>query len=417
MIENQPNKGLKFFGKWIVTPLFAIGSSIITTIAVSSLPAFAGFSIPLMMAILAATFLAEVMFNIYLFKDSVPETLLELSSGNIFRNQSSLKKIMLGLGIFCALGGGLSLGALTYISGVTAFTAVLGLLSLSVPFLAMTSAALLAVMGLFAITGLFIKWIGHAIKNDLHKQIPSFFTEIFTRDLRKHIAQQILEGVFKLLFTGIFIALTVVGSIAILGTMQKGLYNFLSLIPKANVLAVKIASGVISYGLMGIARTPWVLQSLCNVSYVIGDWTGKKIYGGIVAITKLFKKEQQLPNVYDNSNHTEEGAISSIVKITAVLVHGFCFGALAKSGGGNVLASVLKTFKVPSSSASDLGQTAALVSGGMVAVGTSTFAFFPQLKPQNVEKVAAPNEENLGEDQYLFSRVRSNSTITPQDGL
>lgn len=260
---------LRLFGQWFVTPTFAIGSGLITAVAFSSISIIAGLALPWLIPTLALVFLAESAISIYLFKNSVPETLVAIFIESIFADLTPLKKAILGLGIFSAFGGGLALGALTYTSGVTAISAVLGLLSISCPPIGIAVAALLGIVGFIAFSSLLIKWIAKAVKTDIHLQIINYFKNILIRDMNKPLAQQILEGVFKLTFTFAIFALTIIGTIATLATMQKGLIQFLSLIPNANLLAVKIASGIISYGLMGGARLPWALSSVCSVFHLL----------------------------------------------------------------------------------------------------------------------------------------------------
>ena len=118
--------------------------------------------------------------SLYTFKTSVPDTLVGVFANNIFKGITATKRLILGIGIFSALGGGLAIGSLTYLSGVTAIGAVLSLLSLSIPPLGIAIASVLAATGFIAISSLFIKRIANAVKNDLHKKIGPFFKKIFT---------------------------------------------------------------------------------------------------------------------------------------------------------------------------------------------------------------------------------------------
>ena len=97
-------------------------------------------------------------------------------------------------------------------------------------------------------------------------------------DESKSLAQQVLENIFKFTFTVGIVAISIVGTIATLGTMHKGLVQFLSLIPAANVLAVQVAAGVIAFGLLAAARLPWVLQSVCGIFSWLGEKMGNYIY-------------------------------------------------------------------------------------------------------------------------------------------
>ena len=262
-VHTLKERRLRIFGKWFITPIYAIGHGLITTVAASGVVWLASLTLPWLIPILIAIFLAETLVSIYLFKDSVPETLVNIFLHNIFEGLSRPKQILLAMGLISAAGGGVALAALVYTSGMNAFTSILALFSISAPpVVLMITAGFLAAVAFFALSSLLIKWIRYAIKNDIHKKIAEFFQEILVRDPKKLLAQQILEGVFKLLFVFGIIAITVIGTIATLGTMQKGLFAFLALIPSANLLACKISSIIIAYALMGSSRLPWILQTI-----------------------------------------------------------------------------------------------------------------------------------------------------------
>lgn len=402
--DEQQHAGLRKFGKWVVTPFYAIGSSVITTVAVSALPWLAGLALPILIPILAAAFLAEGAVAAYLFKDSVPETLIAVfGARNIFKGLSTKQKIVLGLGMFAALGGGLSLAALTYTSGVTAIAAVLGLCSVAFPPIGIAVAGVLAVVAFVALSSLFVKWIAHAIKTDIHKQVAEFFKKIFTRDPSISLAQQALEGFFKVFFTVSIVAITIVGTIATLGTMQKGLTAFLGLIPSANQLACQVAAGIIAFGLMGSARLPLVMQSVCTVFSKIGEFVGNSIYKAGAGLG-LFPPVKPQPALVDAANiaakpseNKKSGSwFSTIAKVSAVLLHGISFGALAKSGGAAVITDIVKETHISTttSTAVDIGQTASMVSGGLMAGGIAGFTLF---LPKPVPKAVQPEEDKTFE--------------------
>jgi hypothetical protein len=403
-------KKLKFFGRWIVTPFYAIGSGTLTTVAVSSLSFIAGLALPYLIPILAVIFLAETIVSIYFFKDSVPETLSNLFVTNIFKNLSPIKRILLGIGLFSALGAGLSLGALTFTSGTVAVAAILGLASLSCPPVGMAIAGILALVGFIAITSLFIKWISNAIKNDIHKQIAAFFKTQFTRDRDKYLVQQILEVGFKFLFTSVFILLATVGTIATLGTMNKGLTTFLALIPNANLLAVKISGGIISYGLMGIARLPFVLHSLCSLTTKLGETVGKALFkAGQTLAIKLGIYHP--PHMGDETNNPQEEThidtkkvFGSIGKLIVIMAHSVSFGVLAKTGGGAVLSNIITDSKIPlpPGAIGPIGEYGSMVSAGTISACLGTFTLFkPKPSEENANNAGANNTTNplLQEEQ------------------
>lgn len=380
---------IRWFGKWCVTPSFAIGSGVITTVAVSSISVIAGLSLPWLIPILLFVFVAESTISVYLFKDAVPDTLAAVFIHDIFNDLSPVKKILLCLGIFAAVGGGFALAALTYTSAVAAVTAILGLFSVACPPVGIAVAAILAIVGFIAFTSLLVKWISTAIKNDMHIQALNFFKEIFTRDESKPLSQQILEGVFKLTFTAAIIAVSIVGTIATLGTMQKGLVEFLSLIPSANVLAVKIASGVIAFGLMGVARLPWALQSVCSVFSWLGEKAGQGIYLIACEIGKqldMYDDEIELSNLNANGQDDAlcETIVTPLLKTSAAIVHGLSFGAIAQSGGGKVLSEMMTDMQFPmDASTTDLvGQITSLATGTLMAIGIGAYSIFATPKKQ-----------------------------------
>lgn len=389
-------KALRGIGKWIITPFFAVGSGVITTVATSTFPFLYSLALPWLIPILATIFLAETAVSIYLFKEAVPETLTGLFVHNIFKDLSAAKKILLGLGLFSALGGGLALGALSYMSGITAIASAATLLSVAVPPVGLAVVALIAVVGFIAYASLLTKWIASAIKNDVHKQVFNYFKEIFTRDQAKPLAQQVLEGFFKLFFTTSILLITVVGTIATLGTLQKGLGAFFSLIPKANLFATQLSSSIITYGLMGVARLPWALQSVCTVFSDLGESLGRTIFRGLYACARVIGVSMQEPVISKKNN--DETGMSMAAKIFAVLVHGFSFGAIAKSGGGAVLSQTMTKMNIPLSPAiiEKTGQIASLTSGGSMAMGLSAFAFFYRKKQLPPSKFDSEDPELEG---------------------
>lgn len=382
---------LRKFGKLFITPIFSIGSGIITAVAVSALPFLVTLSLPWLIILLGAVFISETIVSIYLFKDSVPETLSSIFvTKNIFNNLSPRKKGLMGLGIFSALGGGFAVGALTYSSATAAISAILGLFSIACPPLGIAIAGVLGLVGLVAFTGLLVKWIDHAIRSDIHIRFINFFKETFTRNLEKPLSQQVLESFFKLLFVGTIVAVTVIGTVATLGTMQKGLTMFLSLIPKANQLAVMLASGLIAYLLMGAARLPWALQSACVAFARIGEKIGYGMYclAGIF-MQCAFSAAPSKKNIPAVQNEKGETWLGSLAKISAVLIHGFSFGAIAKSGGGQVLSDLQMDMHLAQSvvSANQVGQTASLISGGVMAGAIGAFTLFFKPAPKKGEKI------------------------------
>lgn len=410
-------KRLRLFGRWFITPFFAIGSGMITTVAFSSIAIIASLALPWLIPILALVFLAESAISIYLFKDSVPDTLSAIFITGIFKELSPIKKVLLSLGLFSALGGGLALGALTYTSGVTAISAVLGLASIAFPPFAIALAAVLGIVGCIAFASLLIKWISTAIKTDIHLQVIDFFKKMFTRDESKSLTQQILENIFKGLFTFSIIAVSIIGTIATLGTMQKGLIQFFSLIPQANLLAVKISSGIIAFGLMGIARLPWALQSVCSVFSLLGEMVGRLVYrvGCSVGSKMGVYTYPEAALAASNENTSDSSSWKSIsitlLKVSAVVVHGVSFGALAKSGGGKVISDLMTDLHFPldATTIEAVGEGASMVTGGMMAAGIGGFTLFANeirssgLKEPVIESTLTNRIDTSSQDKYDLS--------------
>jgi hypothetical protein len=385
---------LRRFGKWFITPVYAIGSGVITTVAVSGLSVLAGLALPWVIPILLGIFLAETLVNIYLFKNSVPRTLVDVFVNNIFSGQSFRKKILLGIGLFLALAGGVTLAGLAYTSALVAIGAIFTLLAIAAPPVAgIVIAGFLAIVAFFAFSSLLANWISMAVNKEFfRKEIADFFKEIFNRE-GKTRTQHILENFFKLLFTFSIIAITIVGTIATLGTMQKGLVSFLAQIPNANLLACKISSSIIAYALTGAARLPWVLSSVCSVFVNMGKSLGRMIFRAVALVIGKPLLSMAGSNSEEKIKSTESNKeiLSSFVKMMAVIVHGVSFGALAQSGGGEVLNNVMNNLKFPDA-IQGLGGEIAYGCGGIMAAGIGGKPlFFPTPdKTTNTQQPTTP---------------------------
>jgi len=372
---------LRGFGRYFITPLFAIGSAVITTLAVSSLAWVIALTQPWSALFLALVFLCETAVAIYFFKDSVPDTLAAIFIDGIFKNLSFLQKALLFLGILCAIAGGLALAALTYTSAIPAAVALFALVGLSCPaVVANLFAGILGVVGFIAYSGLLTNWIQKAIRTNLLTQVVGFFAAIFI-PAGKPIAQHVLESVLKLLFTAAILVATVLGTIAALATMQKGLVQFLSLIPDANALAVTISSSVMAYVMLGVARFPWVLQTACSFASYLGQGIGKFVY-----------------RIFEPSRFEEEISwkdISVGLKGTAMIVHGLCFGALARSGGGKVMDKLIADFNVPlpPTAIGTAGETTAFIAGTSMATSVAGYSFFADKIDKKHKTIRSINEE------------------------
>ena len=407
---TQKELWLRRLGTWVVVSGYSVGTGIITAVAASGLAFLAPLALPWLIAILIGVFLGETVVCIYLLKDTVPDTLVDLLLNDPFADLSRPKQILLALGLFSALGAGLAMGGLTYISGVTAIASAFAVIGIAAPPIALILiASLFAIIVFFAIATLLFKWISVAIKKDFHLQIRDFFKEIFTRDEKKFLAQQILEGTFKLLFTFAIVAITIVGTIAMLGSMNRGLLSLLALIPNANLLACTIASSIIAYALTGISRLPWALRSVCVVFAKLGEMVGYAFFcaGNFIvhALNKLMLPTatlniQTIENEEIKVNPENEIvlAASNIIKFLAMTIHGLCLGALAQNDG-QVLSDIMTDLRFPLApdAIQQTGEISATVADGIMAIGIAAFPLFspPPPEPSASSQLAETSLEEL----------------------
>lgn len=401
---------LRRFGKWFITPAFAFGSGVISVAACYFLPFFASLSFPFLIIILSGVFIAEFAVHVAFFKDSVPDTLVDIFINDIFEGLSPKKKILLGIGLVIALGGGLALAGLIFNS--VQFI-LLGFSTATPLGVLIPIGGFLAIVALFAYTSLLTKYIARAIKDNLHETIARFFKEIFTRNEKIPLTQQVFEGFFQLLFLTFILLVTIIGTISLLGTMQKHLLKFFMLIPKANELACKIASFAIIYGLTGPARLPFALKSVCSIFSRLGKITGYLIYR-----TGLFLFEV-LNNLFVNSfadarnliaengiaylDDVKKGCeISDSVKIIlfklgAMIIHGLSFGALAKDAGTAVLED---TLSIPNEIAEALSGPTAVIMASTIAV----YHLFPEENSKELPLIETQEkEERLDKEVVLIT--------------
>lgn len=393
----KKKRWLTGFGLYFIVPVFSIGAGIITTVFVGQL-LFSSLTLPWLITFLAIAFTAEAAVAFYFYKDSVPEALIQIFLGDLFKDLNSLQKIILVLGLLSILGGGFAFVALMYTSGMTAFTTVFSLMGVSVaPALITSIAIFFAVLGGFAFSSLLLKWVVVAIKDNVHQQIAKFFQEMFARDEKKLLAQQILEVSCKLLFLLLVISIAVVGTIALLATMQIKLCAFLLLLPNADPFACQIASSVIVFGLASISRLPWKLRALCTVFIKLGEWIGYGIFRLGLWIATTLKcytlPEAQKIETPDPIVLTVREGASYTAKAIAAVVHGFNVGSLGESGGGALLADVIThaDTSLPPETAEKIGQGIAMATSGLMAttIAICQFQFFTKTSVEEEEECAS----------------------------
>lgn len=397
----------RWFGRHIITPAYAIGSSTITTVAVAGVSFIAGLPLLFLIPFLSAVFIAEAIINIYLYKDAVPKTLIDLFVKKFFQDSagkdlSAAQKTWIGIGFFAALSGGIAVGALAFLSIGKAVGVILGLAGAACPPLGIALGVMLGIVACIAFTSLLTKWIKSAVEEKIHLQVGQFFKNLLTRT-DKPLVQEILEKVFKTLFAiGIF-AITIVGTIATLGTIEKGLNRALLLIPTANKLATKIASSIMTFVLLGIARLPFVLTHVCKFFARIGEHVGQGIYKlGSAIGQKCFGYKPATPKPETNTIPVETNSIETnsrfktTAKIGALLVFSFSHGALAQSEGGKVISQILDGMNTSLSpdALTTAGQDSSLISGALMASGIGGYALFPD-KEHSAAEEAVKIQNNL----------------------
>lgn len=381
---TKKERYLRIFAKWFISPIFALGSGVVIAVAASGLPFIATLALPWTICILSSIFIAETLIYFYFLKDSVPDTLVDIFIKDTFDGLTPIKKFLLALGLIVALGGAFAQAGLTFTSTTTALTAIFGLFGATAPpALAFIVSLFLAAIGFIAIYGVLVKWISKAIREDAHLKFWNFLKEIFTRDLEKPLLQQVLEGIFKLLFTSIIVTLTLIGTIAVVGTMYDGLYSALESIPHASLYACEITGIISAYVFMGSSRLAWVLQSTCSVFSTLGELCGRMIFNAIDSINKILNSqsandeapnEVQLDNSQPKDNDigqktptnpqiTEQNTestkeeetcvdkvlffLTSLGNLLICLIHGVSYGALAESGGGELWDEIMTKMHVP----------------------------------------------------------------------
>lgn len=401
---------LRRFGKYFITPVFSIGSGIISIAACYFLPFFASLTLPWLIISLSAVFIAEFIVHVAFFKNSVPDTLIDIFIHDIFKDLSPKKKILLSIGLIFALGGGLALAALT--SNSVQFTLgkfCMFAFSTATPVWALIFiAGFLAAVALFAYTCLLAKYISLAIKHNIHEKIAIFFKKIFTRNKDIPLVKQVFEGFFQLLLVTFILVITIIGTISLLGTMQKHLLKFLMLIPQANELACKVASIGIIYGLTGPARLPFALESVCSVFSRLGKTIGYLIYRTGLFLFLIFPhlfetatnriEAEKISYIDDVKNRLQipdnfKTISTDILKLVIMIIHGLSFGALAKNGGTEALED---TLAIPH-------ETAEILSVTTAPIMASTIAFY-HLFPKEIPKASTPigtQEEKIEIDKEI----------------
>jgi len=383
--ETALEREWRWAGRKFITPLYAIGSSTATTVAVGGVAFIAGLALPALIPILAAVFIAEAAINIYIYKDALPETFVSLFVKDFFLPLkretpfSAKEKIVLGAGLGCAVIGGVGWGAFTGFSIFKASLAIMALIGFSFPPVGIILGAFLGIVAFVAFSGLLTKWIKSAIENNILMQMVNFFKALFTRT-DKPLGQELLEKGFKSLFVLAILALTVVGTIATLGTVQAHVNTvFTLLIQGADKYATFIASSAITFGFMCVARLPFVVHHACKFFARIGEAVGRFIFKIGAVVAEEFFGYKPVPVAAPPAEEKPSSKWGTAAKVGALLVFSFSHGALAQSEGGAKISGLLEKMDTPLSPETRdiLGEQASIGSGGLMATGIGGYTLLP----------------------------------------
>jgi len=408
--ESLRRRRIRKFSNWLVTPVFSVGSGLIHVVVCGKLPFLAALPLPWLIPILLFIFLAEVLVSIYLFRNSIPEVLIEILDGHIFSDKklSWRKRVLIGLGFLTALAAGLSVGALTYMSAKNALGVMATLFHFSMPIgLSSAMLAFLSFFGAIAIFGLFAKHMVDAIRKNVHQEVFRFFKKFSSRaEHGKSTIQLMLENFFKMVLIVGGLLLALAGIIGALATTRHALSAFLLLIPHANILAVSISSSIIVYALMGIAKMPLFLKSVCVVFSKMGEVIGATIFRFGRAILNYVRSclgmglpaqeaetEETIKPDTSNTPVTLRSIVVSFLKVSAVCIHAFCTGALARSSGGVALSDLMREMHFPLSPGTidAAGGLAAFAGNAGANFGLSARAVLEPPENPRLDGTEAPN--------------------------
>jgi hypothetical protein len=217
-----------------------------------------------------------------------------------------------------------------------------------------------------------------------------------------------LENFFKMVLIVGGLLLALAGIIGALVTTRHALSEFLLLIPHANILAVSISSSIIVYALMGIAKMPLFLKSVCVVFSKMGEVIGATIFRfgrailnyvrsclGIESPAQAAEPEKMKLDT-SNTPVTLRSIVVGFLKISAACIHAFCAGALARSSGGVALSDLMREiFPLLPGTIDAAGGLAAFVGSAGANFSVSVRAVLEPTEKPRLDGAETPNVGGL----------------------
>jgi hypothetical protein len=420
---------------WFITIVYALKSSIVTVVALSAVSFLAPMALPGLMTLLICVFVAEFITCIFLYRKALSDTLIAFFITGIFnkaateektpaietpeaitKNDSATvaqltfkQKIWVSAGLITSVAGGLAIASYGYLSVVHLIGVLSVFFSFSIaPPATIAIAIFIATIGFIAFSGLLIKKIRQAIINDSHIALIHFFRNFFERDAQKSPVQHGLECFFKAFF---LVSMGVLGCLAFivtLGTLNQKLFSLFALIPDANVLACKIASAILVYGLTACAKLPWVFKSVGTIFVTLGEKCGYAVFcfgNFLIHNIRLFFGEnldqrewlidEKLVPESDTKEYSLYEKILEVItifgKIAVALLFGFSCGARVEGPGGDLLEDLF----VPSAHHDDafvktVTHGIALAAQGLFQIPIGAYELFFQKQEKEEEVMKRP---------------------------
>lgn len=332
----------------ICTVIVSLVFALILTVACAGVPVFAAWGPAFLFAVYGASFL----INFLVFRRGVRNVFQRLFVDGLLHDVKGFKRVLITLGFGFAVGNGIATSALSIYSFVVAmpalgaFVGAAGMVALfSNPFFIGLIATAFTVVFFLTLTSLTFDSMVMLIKNDAHKKVGRFFKNIFTRNTSVSLAQDVVEGVAKILFMALGLLVTSVAMISTLGAATNAMVTLLSLIPHASTLAIEWVSYVVVLGIAGAARLPYFFEKTATVFGHIGRSIGKGIYHGVKALfNPRIAKQQYSPVLREKLKragkyfvkqpaHALMYAVGAVITLVSLGLNALSNGALAAGGG------------------------------------------------------------------------------------
>lgn len=319
-------------------------------------------------------FVAGFAMNWYINKNAVPGVLVEIfGKGRPFQSLmeesknvplSKWKKVAMGVGVLLALSVGFTNGVLTY-AGTFSLTSAFGFLAVISPALPWI-AAILAGVTLVCLTAVMLKNIALLVRTkDVWKSCKDFLYTLFSIDpslphnRNKSKARRIFERSVTVFFTFVALPLAAFGLYMTMNASAAGAKIFLLRnIPQASLVAVEVASKVISLGFALLGRIPFTVRNIFRT------------------LAKVFTKEEE-PQPLSSPSQPAAGsqaqpstAARVLYVLEGVALHSLCVvnavgnGLISVVGGGGVAAGIGGSINSLVAGASNIHLTAPSASAG-----------------------------------------------------